>query len=169
MNQTPSPAEERQHFRDLLKNFKTAMLVTRGPDESLRARPMAVARVDADGGVWFITAADSAKVHEMEVDQNVHIVCQDDHSAYLSLGGRAELRTDAHLIDQLWQEPFRVWFPGGRDDPNIALIRVHPHQGEYWDSGGFLKIKYLFESARAYATGTTPEMEDGEQHGRVQW
>ncbi len=169
MDTTPSPVEARQHFRDLLKKFHTAMLVTHGKDGRLRARPMAVARVDEDGGLWFFSDTDSAKIHEIEADTAVHIVCQDDRSAYLSMSGRAQLRDDFHLIAQLWQEPFRVWFPGGADDPNIKLIRVHPAQGEYWDTTGFQKIKYLFEAAKAYATGETPKVAEGEQHGRVVW
>jgi general stress protein 26 len=169
MNVTPSPVEERAHFRDLLKRFHTAMLITHSARGRLHARPMAIARVDDDGGVWFLTAGGSAKIHEITMDTQVHIVCQDDRSAYLSMSGRAELRDDAHLIAQLWQEPFRVWFPDGADDPSIELIRVHPAQGEYWDNTGLQKVKYLFEAAKACATGQTPNVAEGEQHGRVVW
>lgn len=169
MNATPSPVEERARFRDLLKRFQTAMLVTHTAGARLRARPMAIARVDDDGGVWFLTAAGSAKTHEITMDTQVHIVCQDDRHAYLSMSGRAELRDDDHLIAQLWQERFRAWFPDGPDDPSIELIRVHPAQGEYWDSTGFQKVKYLFEAAKAYATGQTPGVTEGEQHGTVIW
>ena len=169
MNDIPSSAEQRQRFHALLNRFKTAMLVTHGEDGRLRARPMAVARIDSDGSVWFIASAESTKIHEIETDTQVHIVCQDDRSAYISLSGRAQLRDDVRLVTQLWQEPFRVWFPGGPDDPAIALILVQPEQGEYWDNTGFLKVKYLFAAAKAYATGQTPEVTEGEQHDRVVW
>ena len=167
MNETPTPAEQREHFHKLLKQFSTAMLVTHAGLDKLRARPMAIAQIEEDGRVWFITGAESAKAHEIEADTHVHIICQNDRSAYLSLGGRAELVRDRAKIGELWQEPFRVWFPGGKEDPTIELIAVRPDEGEFWDNEGFNKIKYLFASAKAYATGTTPEVAEGEQYGRV--
>jgi general stress protein 26 len=168
MNTTPPTTEQREHFHKLLKQFSTAMLVTHAGLDRLRARPMAIAQVEDDCRVWFITGAESAKAHEIEADTRVHIICQNDRSAYLSLGGRAELVRDRAKVTELWREPFRVWFPGGKDDPNIELIVVRPEEGEFWDNEGFNKIKYLLESAKAYATGKTPEVVEGEQHGRVQ-
>ena len=167
MNETPPPAEQREHFHKLLKQFNTAMLVTHAGEGRLRARPMVVAQVEDDGRVWFITGAETAKTHEIEADTRVHIICQNDRSAYLSLSGRADLVRDRAKAAELWQEPFRVWFPGGKDDPNIELIVVRPEEGEFWDNEGFNKVKYLFESAKAHVSGKTPEVAEGEQHGRV--
>ena len=168
MNTTPPTTEQREHFHKLLKQFSTAMLVTHAGLGRLRARPMAIAQVEDDCRVWFITGAESAKAHEIEADTRVHVICQNDRSAYLSLSGRAELVRDRAKVAELWREPFRVWFPGGKDDPNIELIAVRPEEGEFWDNEGFNKIKYLLESAKAYASGKTPEVVEGDQHGRVQ-
>ena len=122
---------------------------------------------DDDGGVWFITGAETAKTYEIKADTRVHIVYQNDRSAYLSLSGRADLVRDRAKAAELWQEPFRVWFPGGKDDPNIELIVARPEEGEFWDNEGFNNAKYLFESAKAQLSGKTPEVAEGEQHGRV--
>ncbi len=161
------PAAERTHFHALLTHFHTAMLVTHAGADRLRARPMAVAKIEDDSRMWFFTDADSAKAHEIETDTRVHIVCQNDRSAYLSLSGRARLVRDRAKVEELWKEPFKVWFPGGKDDPHIALIAVTPEEGEYWDNEGRNKFKYLFEAVKAYATGTLPEVNEGQQHGRV--
>ena len=168
---TPSPAEdpvkERAHFLELLRQFHNAMLVTHKSEDRLRARPMAVAKIEEDGRMWFLTDAESAKAHEIEKDTRVHIVCQNDRSAYLSLSGHAELVHDRAKVDDVWKEPYKVWFPGGKDDPHIALISVVPEDGEYWDNEGTNKFKYLFEAAKSYVTGHVPEVKEGEQHGRV--
>lgn len=167
MTATPTTAEQREHLYKLLKQFSTAMLVTHAGLGKLRARPMAIAQIEDDGRVWFITGAESAKSHEIELDTHVHIICQNDRSAYLSLSGRAELVRDRAKVAELWQEPFRLWFPGGREDPSIELIAVRPEEGEFWDNEGFNKIKYLFQAAKACATGTKPEVTEGAQHGCV--
>ncbi len=159
--------ENRRHFVELLKQFETAMLVTHSAGDQIRARPMAVADIEEDGTVWFISGEDSGKVREIADDEQVSVVCQNDRKAYLSLSARARVTRDRAKIDEVWQESFQVWFPGGQEDPNIALIVARPEQGEYWDHQGFQKIEYLFSAAKAYATGTTPEIEEGEQHGKV--
>lgn len=162
-----APSSEVQHFHDLLAKFETAMLVTHSPDHGLRGRPMAIAGIDPDTRVWFFTEAESGKVEEIAMDTHVAVICQKDRDLYVSLTGKASLLRDRAKVEGLWKEPFRAWFPKGKDDPDLALVAVTPEQGEYWDNEGLKKIKYLFEAAKAYATGTKPQVEEGEQHGKV--
>jgi general stress protein 26 len=156
-----------KHFHDLLARFDTAMLVTHTAGGDLRARPMAIALVEENCRVWFFTSVSSGKVHEIETDTHVNVVCQKERDIYLSLSGTATLRRDRAKIDELWKEVYKVWFPNGKDDPELALVSVEPEEGEYWDQEGFKKIKNLFEAARAYATRTTPHTADAEQHAKV--
>ena len=128
---------------------------------------MAFAQIEDSGRAWFITSIDTAKGHEIESDTRVHLVCQDDHSAYLSLSGRASLDRNRAKIEEVWKEPFKVWFPGGKDDPEIALIAVTLDEAEFWDNQGQNKIRYLFETTKAYFTGTTPATKEGDQHAFV--
>jgi general stress protein 26 len=152
----------------LLKDFSTAMLVTHQGTSGLHARPMAIAELEESCVLWFLTEAESGKVHEIQDDTNVSVVCQKDRSVYLALYGSATLEQDRSHIDRVWSESFKVWFPKGKDDPNIALIRIDPHHAEYWDNSGFYKVQYLVKAAGAYLTGTKPKIEEGEEHGRVQ-
>jgi general stress protein 26 len=158
---------EARKFHDLLAKFDTAMLVTHTADQSLRGRPMQIAGIDDDSRVWFLTAIESGKVEEIVHDTHVAVICQKDRDLYVSLSGRATLLRDRAKVEELWKEPFRAWFPKGKDDPELALVSVTPQEGEYWDNEGLKKIKYLFEAAKAYATGTTPHVEEGEQHAKV--
>ena len=65
---------------------------------------MAIADVQDDGRLWFITDADTAKVHEIEMDSHVHLLAQDGDSAFLSLTGRASLIGDREKIAHLWSQ-----------------------------------------------------------------
>jgi len=159
------PSNE-QKFYELLKGFRNAMMVTHA-GSSLRARPMAVAQLQPSCEMWFITDIDSAKAHEIQSDTHVLIVCQNDSTAYISAMGRAEVVQDPKKIEQLWREPFQAFFPKGKTDPSIALIRFKPDEGEYWDNGGFNKVKYLYEAARAYVAGEKIKIIEGEQHGHA--
>jgi general stress protein 26 len=164
MTTTDSPTDQRKHFISLLKKFHTAMLVTLSDVNEFHARPMAIARVEDDGRLWFVTDADSGKVREIKADAHIFLTAQEGDSAFLALEGHATLSGDRAKIAELWHEAFRVWFPAGKDDPNIELISVRPQRAEFWDSTGLNRCKYLWEATKAYVTGTTPAMNDGNQH-----
>ncbi|MDB6029289.1 MAG: ral stress protein [Verrucomicrobiales bacterium] len=153
--------------RELLEQFDTAMLVTHASGEPHHARPMAIAHIDDDCDVWFFTDRGSPKVNEIEHDERVLIVCQDEHARYLSIMGRAQLIQDEAKANEYWKETFKPWFPGGVNDPGLLLIHVHAENAEYWDSQGSKGIKYIFQAATAYATGTRPKIEEGKQHGKI--
>jgi len=158
-------ADDLNKLRDLIGNFATAMLITRTADDQLHARPMEIVKVDDAGAIWFLSSDDSGKVHEIDRDTRVNVVFQKEHSLYVSVNGVASISQDREKIAELWREPFRVWFSGGKDDPRISLIAVQPQSAEFWDSQGWNKVSYLLRAAQAYASGKTIEVREGEEHG----
>jgi general stress protein 26 len=157
--------EDGQHLYDLLKGFDTAMLVTRAEDGHLHARPMAVAELHADAGAYFVTSIDSPKVAEIYADADVLLTFQ-SATQYAAVYGRANVVRDRSLIDRLWKEPWKVWFPRGKTDPAIALLRFDAEQGEFWNNAGMRGVQHVFEAAKAYLKGETPHVDEG-QHGRA--
>lgn len=158
-------SKQTKHLRELMGSFSTAMLITRTAEDGLHARPMAVADLDDSLDLWFVSG-EGVKVDEIVHDTRAHVVCQKDHSAYLSLSGTARVIRDRNKVEDLWKEAFRVWFPDGKDDPNLILIQFVPEKAEYWDNTGFNKMAYLWKSAKAYVTGKQPEISE-EEHAVV--
>ena len=162
-----SDEEKRQHLKELMSQFDTAMLVTRTSDGSLRSRPLSIAGHRPDGGIIFAIGIDSPKVHELEADAHVCVVMQDKRR-FVSLSGTAHLVTDRALIAEFWSEAWKVWFPKGKDDPSLCLLVVEPTEAGYWDGTGLAGLRYLFEAAKAYVTGTRPASDhDGRQTSRI--
>jgi general stress protein 26 len=161
------PTDQVAKIRELLEDFDTAMLITQARGQAARARPMAIARVEADCSLWFFTGRDTEKVQEIQSNDHVLIACQNERRRYISLSGSAELVSDRAKAGELWKPSFKAWFPRSVDDPNLLLIVVHPQAAEYWDNQGINSIRYLFEATRAYATGTRPRVKEGQQHGKV--
>lgn len=158
-----SEADKREHVRKLIEGFDTAMLVTRTIEGTLRARPLSIAEKSGDGTMYFSTAIESGKVHELEKDPHVAVVLQGS-GKYVSLTGEAHLQRDRVLIEQLWSESWRVWFPQGPSDPSLCLLVFEPREADYWDSAGATGLKYFFEMAKAYVTNTRPESDGDERH-----
>lgn len=158
-------AKKQEHLYDLLKDFDTAMMVTQSGDGHRHARPMAVADLRSGRDAYFITGLDSPKVAELERKPDVTLTFQSSRQ-FASVCGRATVVRDQALLDRLWKETWKVWFPKGKTDPNVALIRFDAEDGEYWDNAGMQGLKYAFEAVKAYATGETPKV-DGDQHAKV--
>lgn len=158
--------DERAKVVELLREYDTAMLVTH--DHSvLEARPMQMAQVDDDGRVWFFTDDRTRKVERVTADRDVLLVLQDDRSSYVSLSGTARVVHDREKAARLWTKAYEVWFPDGLASPHLVLIAVEPRAAEYWDNRGTKGVKYLFQAASALITDSRPEIEEGEQHGRL--
>ncbi|HYW31854.1 MAG TPA: pyridoxamine 5'-phosphate oxidase family protein [Gemmatimonas sp.] len=176
MSNDNRPDDQREHFHEMLESFRAVVLITRtGADEEpkgsrhdaeVASRPMQVARLDDNCDLWFLTDADSAKVFEIRKDPQVHVVAQDSESRFVSLTGTARVLQDRAIITELFSEPYKVWFPDGPETPGIRAIHVSAEEGEFWDSQGKNKVKYLLQAAKAYATGSRPKT-DTDQSAHV--
>lgn len=157
--------DTKEHLFELLRDFDTTMLVTVDNDGALHARPMAVASLEADGDTYLVTSAESPKVAEVKEYPQVTLTFQ-SNDQYAALRGRAVVVRDRKLVEQLWKEPWKLWFPKGKDDPSIVFLRFEAESGEYWDNSGMQGIKYAFSAAKSYVKGERPPTGE-DQHGRV--
>ena len=156
-------AEHRLH--DLLDGLDTAMLITHTSQGYLNARPMGVAELSDTGEIFFVSAGSSAKVKEIKADSDVTLVFQGKQK-FISMNGSAVVLKDQALVDKLWSEAWRVWFPEGKTDPSLRILKVSPTDAEYWDNAGVKGISYVFEAAKAYISGKTPDVSE-KQHGKI--
>jgi general stress protein 26 len=158
--------DPRKHLHDLVKDFDAAMLVTFA-DGGMHARPMAVAEINASGSCYFATSIAAPKVDEIAGDPRVLITFQ-GKTRFATVSGTARIVRDRALVERLWSESWRVWFPDGKDDPTLCLLAVEAHTGELWDSSGLRGIKYAYDAAKAYITGKKPGRDDDpDQHAKV--
>lgn len=159
--------ESNDKFCDLLKDFGVAMLVTRTAEGQLRSRPMALADVESDGTLWLLTDRHSEKLDEISNNRQVNVTAQSS-TKFLSLSGVGTSVENRQKIAELWKESWKVWFPGGKEDPNLILLRIQGDVGEYWDNSGISGIRYLIAAGKAYLSGTRPEVENSPDiHGKV--
>lgn len=68
------------------------------------------------------------------------------HDLFACLSGSARVDNDRSMIDKLWSKQVEAWFPGGKEDPNLALLRFDIDSAELWETDMSLtgKLKMIF-------------------------
>ena len=145
-----------EKVQELIEDIKIGMMTTVDDDSNLVSRPMAIMQVDEEGSLWFFTKKGTPKTDQITNNQHrVNISFADVADAsYVSVSGRGEEIYDRAKIDELWSPVAKPWFPDGKDDPALILLKVYPEMAEYWDSTSSRMVR-LFEMARAIITGDT--------------
>ena len=148
-----------EKLREMVKDIDFCMLTTVDENGDLHSRPMSSnGEIDRNGDIWFFTAASSHKVSEIAKLPKVNVSFADpENHRYISVSGTAQLIRDRAKIDELWKPEFRIWFPNGKDDPDVALLRVKLDKGEYWDSQSST-IGYMFSFVSSLVTGKEPDL-----------
>jgi len=159
---------EEDHLEEIVAGFATGMLVTRTSDGGMHARPLAVVRDSKHkrGSIYFATSIGSPKVGEIEADPNVVVTFQ-GKARWAVIHGAALIVRDPELIDRLWSEEWRVFFPDGPKDKSLCLLAITPKSGEYWDDGGPAGAEAAARSAAALATGRRLETDEAHDHAKV--
>jgi general stress protein 26 len=113
-----SGREAIERVKDMTKDADTCFFCTAGATGSTNGvRPMSVRATDDAGNLWFLSANDSHKNHELAANPAVKLYFQRDaHAGFLELEGRADVLQE------------------GENDPRISVVKFTPQSGYYWDN-----------------------------------
>lgn len=154
---TLTAAEAERAFWDSLKSSRTGMLGLDQP--GYHAQPMTAFREEETGMIWFFTREDtdlardaamaggqSAMFHYMSKDQKV----------WACIHGQLTQVHDRERIDRYWNPVVAAWYPDGKDDPQLTLLRFDPDHGRVWvsDKG---PLGFGYEILKANLTKSLPD------------
>jgi general stress protein 26 len=126
------------------------------PDHS---QPMTAQTLeDRQNRLWFFTSRDNRlAVGGAAMAQFV----SKGHDFFACLHGILSADEDRAMVDRLWSKQVEAWFPGGKDDPKLLLLRYDVESAEFWEGDVSLtgQVKMLFG-------GTIKPSETGE-HAEV--
>ena len=151
---TTAREDNLQKIREMVKDIDFCMLTTVDEKGDMHSRPMSAnGEIDPNGDLWFFTGVSSHKVSEIEKLSKVNVSFADpENQHYVSITGKAQLVRDRNKIEELWKPEFKMWFPEGKDDPEIALLRINLEKAEYWDSPSST-IGYVLNFVSSLVTG----------------
>lgn len=142
-------AEIETKFWKALKSDMTVMLGLSGVTEE-HSQPM-TAQLDGDGtgSIWFFTSKDTHLVKEMgSRHRALASFASKGHDLFAAVRGELFLDNDRSTIDRLWNRFVAAWYPGGKSDPQLQLIRLEPDHAQIWlnENNVFAGIRLLLGS-----------------------
>lgn len=137
-------ADRTELKRDLWKRMAQSPFLMIGLTGGGHSEPL-TAQLDEDqvDTIWFFIGKDNRLASGGAATAEF---VSKGHDYFASLSGRVEVQNDRAMIDKLWSRPVEAWFPGGKDDPNLALLRFDIDDAELWEADMSLtgKLKMLF-------------------------
>ena len=135
MKTAPQAHADLRRLAGLIDGIDVAMLTTHAADGSMVSRPLQTLEFDAGGELVFFTAADSHKVAELTDNPDVNLAYADPgKQRFVSVRGSVRLDRDRETIDRLWSVTQKVFFPAGKDDPQLMVLRVRVRDAAWWDA-----------------------------------
>ena len=159
--------QRREHLWALVKDIRFAMFTTRHSNGHLHARPMTTQNraIDEDTSLWFFMSRSSELVADLATEPEVNLAYADPGAdRYVSVSGEAAVVNDMEKKQRLWTKMAAAWFPGGVDDPDLALVQVRITHANYWDVKDS-KLVQIFKMAKAAITGKPPS--DMGEHAEI--
>lgn len=148
------PTSDKKKLYELIDDVHIAMLTTVEKSGTLHTRPMANQKADRKGAIWFFTDKTGSVAANLQNSPK----CSLGYAAsgtYVAVSGKGSLVDDRAKIAELWSPAVEAWFPKGKADPNLTLLKVEPDMGEFWtfpsaplsQAIGYVKAKLTGEPA----------------------
>ncbi len=142
-----------------IKHGRTGMLAL--ADEPRRFQPMTAFAEPDDRTIWFFTRIDSDLARAVTgADESIFVVQSKDQDLQACIVGEMDLLRDEGRIDRYWNPMVAAWFPEGREDPKLALLRLTVTGAEVWRAT-VGPVGMAWQVVKANATHTLPDV--GEQ------
>lgn len=154
----PEDVEERL-WREIGKGATVMLGLTGDPPRHFQ--PMAAfCDEEEGGGVWFYARKDSDLVRDVgEGRAAMFNLMTRSHDFIASVSGVLRSYHDPDRIDRFWNPVVAAWFPEGKDDPNLTLLRFEPEEAQVWLSHTN-PVKFGWEIAKANLTHKEPDVGD---------
>lgn len=123
-----NPAELRNKFWHAFADSPYVMLQLDGDPDS--AAPMtAQLDRDADHAIWFFTSRDNRFAAKGGATATF---AAKGHDVFARFAGVLSEETSRERLDKQWSNFVEAWFPGGKDDPNLLMLRMDLGDASIW-------------------------------------
>ena len=152
-----SPQELRDRLWKELDEARIVMLGLVG-GEPHHMQPMAAFGDREGDAIWFFTKTDTDLVRDTGSGHDATVcIMAKDMEFQACVHGRLVQDVDRAKLEQFWSPDVSAWYPEGKADPALTMVRLDPQDARVWVSRRG-PINYPLQIAKANATHTEPDV-----------
>lgn len=159
MSHDLTPADAEKEFWKSLKESNTGMLGLDQPGH--HAQPMTGFGEPETGTIWFFSRNDTDFARDVAAGANSGMFTYQakDQKVQACIHGDLSIDNDRERINRFWNPVVAAWYPDGKDDPALTLIRFDADDGRVWvsDKGA---LGFGYQVLKANLTKTIPDAGD---------
>jgi general stress protein 26 len=130
-------------------------------DRDGHTQPMTAQFEGRLGPIWFFAGKDD-DLYNLAVSGARAILSYTapGHDIYASVHGPIFQEDSRKVVDRFWNKFVSVYYEGGKNDPNLALLRFEPHSAKIWlaEAGLGTMVKALIKGTKAAADDLVAEV-----------
>lgn len=128
----PTEREIEEKMWKALKSDRTIMLGLAG--NPAHSQPMTAMFDDrADAPIWILSSKDVELVKAIRADEEaIAQFVSKGHDLFAALDGTIALVDDPAVVERLWNPFVAAWYPGGKADPKLQLLRFDVLHAHVW-------------------------------------
>jgi general stress protein 26 len=154
-----SPQELEQRLWKEIDKARYGMLGVVGVAPARHFQPMTAFAEAHNGQIWFFTRTDTDLACGVrdEPGHAMFIIQAKDQGFQACVGGRLIQHFDAERMEFLWNPIVAAWYPEGKTDPHLTLLRLDVSDAQVWLSETN-PVTFAFQIAKANVTHQTPDL-----------
>jgi general stress protein 26 len=154
--ETEAQAKERL-WREIEK-VRFGMLGLVGERSCGHFQPMTAFCEPDAGEIWFFTRDDTDLARDSAGGAEAMFIVQAKDQAFQAcVGGVIEPAKDPSRIEKYWGPMVSAWYPDGKDDPHLTLLRLSARDAQVWLSESN-PVRVLWETAKANLKREQPDV-----------
>jgi general stress protein 26 len=144
-----------------IRKVRTGMLgLTGGPPQHMQPMTAFADPEKAElqsGAIWFFCRKDNDLLKQAGAGHSAMftLVAKDDDFV-ACIAGTVREDHDRARIEAFWNPVVAAWYPDGKGDPMLTLLRFDPEDAQVWIGRG--GARFAWEIAKANLTGSRPDI-----------
>ena len=143
-------------FWDKMEKCRTVMLGS--PNHRSHMQPMTPFAAREEDAIWFFVRKDADLTKETSEGGDVHMCLMAPDGEYQAcVFGKLEIAKSRGHVERFWNPVVAAWYPDGKSDPALTMLRFSPRDAQIWASNGSA-MRFGWEIAKANITGKKPDV-----------
>lgn len=154
----PTQAEVQERLWKEIAKVRYGMLGVVGGGPVQHFQPMTAFTEPENGLIWFFTRKETDLARAVADGAEAMLTIQaKDQDLHACIGGRLSQEHDRERMDRFWNPVVAAWYPDGKDDPQLTLLKLDARDAQVWLSEAG-PVKFAYEIAKANMTHDTPDL-----------